>query len=313
MKKNNKVLYIIIGVLVAIAIAVLCIVLIPNDNSNTNDPTTSTTPTDTTTPTQPETEEDVMKEYDELKNKLKDIYPFVPEEPFKYSDDINKDVFVKDITNTFEIFPSTQITNKDGNEVLYKEEIYEITNNVSEFDHLLLDSNKPKLNEETNEWEFPFKSKMFNIDLSNYNYTDDEYPDSHYYYMVYKNIKNMVIVSNQFATEAEYYQACYDVMMEFLKMLEGKDLKPYLASTVSYYSVSMMYEAIDAGNYDVLFDAIMNQKICMVYVDENQVYHKIEVTDKDANYDGEVESCLNMFTAFEFDDEDKYMNPNPQQ
>lgn len=305
MNDKKKLIAIIGGVVVVIAIVVLCICLIPGntpDNPDVSDPTTST-PSDGTPGVEPNEDEDVQKEYEELKEKLKDIYDVEPKEPFIYDDGTSKHT-VKDIVGLYDIFPSTKVKDKDTTGTPLKDKIFEFSGNLKDFDHLLLENPKPTMGEHG--VEYPYKWVSFPLELPEYGYKEMEYPQSTYRYSMYSNSKDILLIDELFESEEKYYQACYDVMMEFINMVPEDRLRTCFATAVSYYSLDTIHKACDNKDYSVLFDGIMNHQIIFVWKDEAGIFYRLEINEWDPDYDGEKENCLNITISYAFDDESKF-------
>ena len=308
MNDKKKLIAIIAGVVAVIAVVVLCIVLIPGgntpDNPDVSNPTEST-PSDGNGPSvTPSDNEELLKEYEELKEKVKDIYNVEPVAPFVYDDGTNKHT-VKDIVNLFEIFPSKDVKNKETTGTPLKEDIMEFSKNLEKYNHLLLEDPKP-VQGANGEMEYPYKWVYIPLELEQYGYKESEYPASTYRYNMYSNTKDIVFVDKYFESKEMYYQACYDVMVEFINMVPKDQLRNSFASTVSYYSLDSLHEACDKGDYTVLFDAIINHHIVFVYKDDAGIFYRLEVSQWDADYDGQKEDCFNITTSYEFDDESKF-------
>jgi hypothetical protein len=195
---------IIIGVIVVVVALCICFGGKNNDISNPEEPTTSTVD-----------DAQLQKEYEELKERVKDIYNYVPVAPYSFEVDGEKHQ-VTDLTNFFTIFPSKTISNKKGNEILYQEELYEVKNNVDDFNESIFTEKEVK-DYFDNEGVYPEKRKYFDIEIPGYNYQKtDEYQHSFYDYTMYENSKTILLVSSHFASEDEFYQACYDVILEIM-------------------------------------------------------------------------------------------------
>lgn len=306
MNNKKKLIAIIGGVLVVIAVVVLCVCLIPHNEPTPEVPGETIDKTDGNGPSiTPVTDPEVLKEYEELKDKVKDVYEHEPKEPFIYDDGDYK-YTVKDVISLYETFPSTQVENKDSEGSVLKESIFEITNNLEDFNHVLLENTKPEIGE-NGEVEYPYLWDYFGLDLDKYGYKEMEYPQSTYRYSMYRNSKDIMFIDELFGSEAMYYQACYDVMIEFINMVPKEKLKDCFAAMQSMYTFDAIYQACDEGDYSALFDGIMNHKITFVYKDEAGIFYRLEVSQWDADYDGEQEDCFNITVSYDFDDEEKFV------
>lgn len=296
---NKKKALIIIGSIVVVVAIVLSIFLIGGKNEEVSSPDT---PTSTATPDEAQTE----KEYEELKEKVKDIYEYVPIAP--YSFDVEGEHHeVKDLTAFFTVFPSKNLQNKEGNAILYKEELYELKENIKDF-------NKPIFTDKEvkecldNGGYYPEIQNYFEIDVPGYNFKQsDEYKDSFYNHTMYENSKNIYLISSDFASEDEYYQACYDVLLEIMNS-RPKDISimDCMVPMVSDACIDNLELSVEKGDYSLLFDAIMNETFAFIYTDENGIWNRIEYTDYRLQEDGSRNYALCITSKCTFDDETKF-------
>jgi hypothetical protein len=290
--KDKKKLLAIIGGVVVVAVVILCICLIPGNKENPSDVDVNN-------------EKTLQEEFEELKDKVKDIYDVEPTPSFVYDDGSQKHV-VKDVVHLYEYFPSKDVQNKNTEGSVLEEEIMEIANNIDDFNKLKLGEDaKPIISD--GGVEYPYQWINFVPNLEGYNYKEKEgYATSNYLFNMYSNAKNIALVEQNFGSKAEFYQACYDVLIEYINMVPEEDLKKSFAPLVSYYTFDTVYEAIEEGDYSVLFDGIMNHRIAFVYIDEEGVFYRLEKSTWDYDMDGTEDDTLNVTIKYSFDDESKY-------
>ena len=294
--KDKKKLIAIIGGVVVVAIIVLCICLIPGKDGNK--------PSDGNPSTEQVDEKALQEEFEKLKDKVKDIYEVEPTPSFVYDDAGEKHV-VKDVVNLYEYFPSKDVKNKETTGSVLKEEIGEIASKLEHFDHLLLEDPKPIMGEHG--VEYPYQWVNFVPKMDGYNYKEKEdYATSNYLFNMYANQKNIALVEKNFGSKEEFYQACYDVLVEYIKMVPKEDLRKSFAPLVSYFTFDTIYKAVDNGDYSVLFDGIMNHQVAFVYVDDAGVFYRLEKSMWDYDMDGTEDDTLNVTITYEFDDSSKY-------
>lgn len=293
--KDKKKLIAIIGGIVVVAIIVLCICLIPKDGGNTPGGTPSVEQTN---------EKELQEEFDKLKDKVKDIYEVEPTPSFVYDDGSEKHV-VKDVLHLYEYFPSKDVKNKETTGSVLKEEVNEIAENLEEFDHLLLEDPKPISGEHG--IEYPYNWINFVPKMDGYNYKEKEgYATSNYLFNMHSNQKTIALVEQNFGSKEEFYQACYDILVEYINKVPKEDLRKSFAPLVSYYTFDTIYKAVDNGDYSVLFDGIMNHRIAFVYIDEAGVFYRLEKSSWDYDGDGVKDDTLNITVKYSFDDESKF-------
>ena len=182
-----------------------------------------------------------------------------------------------------------------------------LRNNIEDF-------NKPIYTEEEikefreNYGGHPYGREYFDLNLPGYDYKkNDEYQHSFYNYTMYDNTKEMFLVSTYFASEEEFYQACYDVLLEIMKT-KPKDiaLSDCLVPKVSDACIDNLELSIEEGDYSLLFDAIMNQTFAFIYTDDNGIWYRIEYADYMLQEDGSRNTILTITSKCTFDDETKY-------
>ena len=98
-------------------------------------------------------------------------------------------------------------------------------------------------------------------------------------------INNIYSLKNRFFKTYKYYiQACYDVFYEIVSKYKSEELKSKIAFIESYKMTDVLFKSIDDGNYNVLFDAVMNHAVAIVSLDGN-IHTRIEF---DTLTDGET-------------------------
>lgn len=314
MDKKQKLIAIIVGALVVIAIVVLCVCLIPKD-SNTQEPTTPTestgnildgdmVPSDGGPIMEDVTDETLLKEYEELKEKLKDIYGVEPTKPYIF-DNGTVQYIVKDMVSLFTFFPSTEV-NKDSDGSPLKDIIMEMPNNPDKYNKVLLENTKPEI--ENGYVIYPFDWTYFTPELEEYNYNEGEEKYSHYENYMFKNVTEIMLVEDCFETKQDFYQICYDIMIDYLEMVPETVRRNCFATTDTGFGLDTLHKTSDVDDYSVLFDAIMNHRIIFVYKDDAGIFYRLETAFIDTDGDGEDNIIFNATISYEFDDEAKYSN-----
>ena len=302
---NKKKIAIIFGAVIVVAIIIVSICLVGGQSGNPNATYDTATP-DGIVSLSSDDEAKREKEYEELKEKVKDIYDYEPVRPFSFSVD-GEQHDVKDAIAFFNYFPSQTIKNKEGNEIKYKDELYEVKNNLKDFNHNIFTEEDMK--QAKDEGHYPEKNKYFSVEFQGYNYTDDDYKDSFYEYRMYENSKHIALVSNEFSSKEEYYQACYDVILEMIKNRpKNLSIMDCMVSEVDDVCTDSIEESVKNGDYSILFDALMNQTFAFIYTDENGIWYRVEFSDYRLSDDfSERSTALYITSQYTFDDEDKYM------
>ena len=246
----------------------------------------------------------MLKEYEELKEKVEDIYEFEPKKPFIFDDGKHKNI-IKDIISSYAEFPSTKVENKETTGSPLKNSVLEFENNLSDFNHLLLENPQPTFEEDGNV-RYPEDTTYFPLELEQYGYKEQEYPKSFYLSNMYLNEKNIMLIDELFASEEMYYQACYDIMVELINMVPEEKLPSCFAAIMDLFTFDTVIKACEDGDYTALFDGIINHSIVFVYTDDNGIRYRIESDSWDADYDGEFEDCVHITMTYIFDDETKF-------
>lgn len=290
---NPKKVVTIVGCCLAILIIPLIIIAViffgnnsdyvkPNENTNINASTID----------QIKTEEQFEIEHKELQKKIKEVYgtkKYSPVKPFKFEDEGEiKEIY--DILYYCEKFPSQELSQLKGNDILYKKDIYEFKENINKY-------NKNLLTEEQTKEGVTYLQEFFTFDLKGYNTVKEDMHNTNFYlFNSDENSKNLFISSCQFENEKEYYQACYDALLEMCKLCPEKDIASVITNSSYLSSFETVELAAKQGDYRPFFDALMNNLCAFTYTDENGIFYRVE-TDKLYVNDDDIEDHAFIITT----------------
>ena len=277
--KNKKAIIILSAILVIVA-TVCCILFIPSNKNK------------------------------DIANEKENIYKDITPKDYGYdipdSTEIEIDgtkVKLEDLTFSFKDFPSTLISK--ANEITYKDKLYMIENSPSDFDHNIIDEEFAKKNE-FESVEDAYEVKDFEIDLSSYKTNDsinEPFPTDRKKFYTLKTIDgNQVYItfaSSDFKTYKDYIQACYDVFYEIVSKYKSEELKSKIAFIESYKMTDVLFKSIDDGNYNILFDAVMNHAVAIVSLDGN-IHTRIEFSTMQID-DNTIIDVLEIRKSYLFD------------
>ena len=220
----------------------------------------------------------------------KDLFKDMKPDDYGYNISTDESSGSKDIVKTFTDYPSTLV--KEPSELKYKDTLYELENNLSKYNHSLITDEYLKENGFDSADEALIVNKV-NLDLSNHNKIknvpdifEEEIKDCHIFSSSKNNGISIYLVSAYFETYEDFVQASYDLFYETIHTYSPDELKNMIAFKVDNMQIGTLFESIDKGDYRILFDALMNDKIAILFTNKDNIKTKIEMyplVDKSGN------------------------------